>query len=334
MSQLKRSLLLALVITAVACQVAEAGPIHDIVSQVSLASYQNYLDNCLYTRLGDNRQSITGAHHDLARDFIRTEFVGFGLTTSLDAFQDGVNVVGVHVGTVTPNRIYIIGAHYDSISSSDPGSGANAGAPGADDNASGVAGILEAARVISQYQLEATVMFIAFDREEQVMLGSTHYATAHAGDDIRGMLSLDMIAYSGSNPDKVLLHPGPGSVATRDALADALWEYAGISTPTQGQFNWSDHAPFGSFGEGSCLVIEHDFSSNPHYHRWSDSVDTVGYIDYAYATSITKGVVGYVLDNAILVIPEPGTASLAIAGTLGLFILLGRRTRRGEPAPG
>ncbi|MDY0168682.1 MAG: M20/M25/M40 family metallo-hydrolase [Thermoguttaceae bacterium] len=339
MLRLNRPLLLALVIAVVACRAAVAGMVHDIVGQVSLASYRDYLDNCLYTRIGNDRRAgdVLGAHHNLARDFVQNEFVSFGLTTSLDFFVNaangatGANVVGVHVGTVMPDNIYIVGAHYDSTNSRGSGSGANEGAPGADDNASGVAGVLEAARVISQYQLQSTVIFIAFDHEEQGMVGSAHYANEHSGDNIRGMVSLDMIGYSGNNPDKVRLHPGSASLTTtRDELADALWEYGGITAPLRGEFNWSDHAPFGSFGEGSCLVIEYDFSTNPHYHMWSDSVDTVGYIDYEYATAITKGTVGYLLDNAVLVIPEPGTALLAIGGTMGLFFAFGRRANRGS----
>ena len=339
MLRLNRPILLALVIALVACRAAVADMVHDIVGQVSLASYRNYLDNRLYTRIGDDRRAgdVLGEHHDLARDFVQDEFVSFGLTTSLDLFVNaangatGANVVGVHFGTVTPDNIYIVGAHYDSINSRGVGSGANEGAPGADDNASGVAGVLEAARVISHYQLESTVIFIAFDHEEQGMVGSAHYAGEHSSNNIQGMISLDMIAYSGNNSDKVRLHPGSASLTTTgEKLADALLEYGQITALLKGEFNWSDHAPFGSFGEGSCLVIEHDFSENPNYHKWSDSVDTVDYIDYEYATSITKGVVGYLLDNAVLVIPEPGTALLAIAGTMGLFFVFGRRASRGS----
>ena len=90
------------------------------------------------------------------------------------------------------------------------------------------------------------------------------------------------------------------------------------------EYDYSDHAPFENFGEGSCLLIEYAFS--PYYHTWSDSVDTPSYIDYEYATNMTQGVVGYLLDNAgLLLIPEPASAILLIGCTLGLFIVIGRR---------
>ena len=159
----------------------------DIVNEVSVQSYTDFMQNSLYTHTGDDRGF--GAEHDLARTNIVDAFTSYGLSTSLEGFayssQTYYNVVGVLPGTTRPNDIYIIGAHFDSVSN-----------PGADDNASGTAGVLEAARVLTQYNFEATLVFIAFDREEQGLVGSNAYATSHSGDNILGMISLDMIAYN------------------------------------------------------------------------------------------------------------------------------------------
>ena len=105
----------------------------EMVNQVSVTSYRQYLDNELYTHTGDNRGN--GLAHDLARDNIFDLFTGFGLDTRLDAFtyQSATyyNVIGMSLGTLRPDDIYLVGAHFDSFDN-----------PGADDNASGVAGVL------------------------------------------------------------------------------------------------------------------------------------------------------------------------------------------------
>jgi Zn-dependent M28 family amino/carboxypeptidase len=303
-----------------------AAAIHDIVGQVSQSSYTNYLDNWLYTHDGDNR-GPSGYEHNLARDNILTAFSSFGLTASLDPFTYGAttyhNVVGVHTGAARPEEIYIVGAHYDSV-----------GNPGADDNGSGVAGVMEAARVLSQYAFESTLVFIAFDMEERGLLGSQAYAAAHAADDIRGMISLDMIAYNpaGPNQDKAHIYyyadgsPIPQLTAE---LADAMAEYgeglSAIIDPLASRS--SDHVPFTDHGFEAALLIEYNVWSNPHYHRPTDSVDTANYIDYEYATRMTRGTVGY-LATAAAQVPEPGTLTLLASGVVALAIVLLRRRCR------
>ena len=138
------------------CQGVQAQGISQIVDQVSQSSYTHYLDDLLYTHDGDNR-GVLGAEHDPARTNIFNQFDSFGLNPYLDPFQYNsstyYNVVATRPGTTRPEDIYILGAHFDSVNN-----------PGADDNGSGTAGILGAARVLSQYEFEATVVFIAFDR--------------------------------------------------------------------------------------------------------------------------------------------------------------------------
>jgi Zn-dependent M28 family amino/carboxypeptidase len=292
---------------------AYAVVVQDVVNQVSQATYTDYLNNHLYTYAGNNRGD--GTQHDLARTEIYNAFSSFGLTTTLDPFSfDSAtynNVVGVLPGTGHPEQIYIVGAHYDSVNN-----------PGADDNASGVAGVLEAARVLSKYKLDATVVFIAFDREEQGLIGSFHYAAEHSTDNILGMISVDMIAYNpaGALHDQAYLSSAnPGSpIVTK--LGNALTQYSGISgTPTTDYYGSSDHYPFYYQGFESTLLIERDVSNNPYYHSASDNVDMAGYIDYAYATNMTRGVVGYLATEAV-VVPEPSTIILLGIGCLCVML--------------
>ncbi len=271
--------------------VAQADDIDDLVSNISRASLQDYLDNHLYTHDGDDRHYSSGPEHDLAQANIFDHFVAEGLDTYLDPFQYSsgtyYNVVGIHEGTTTPEQIYIIGAHYDSV-----------GNPGADDDASGVAGVMEAARVLSDYAFDSTIIFIAFDVEERGMIGSDAYATKHANDDIRGMIEMDMIAFNLNQQNSGSIYGRDASSPIKSALADALQKYGGLSIDMHGYMDRSDHAPFEWQGFEACLLIEYDFGNNPHYHRQSDSVDTPNYIDYEYATKMAKAVTGCIAEGA------------------------------------
>jgi hypothetical protein len=297
------------------CSVQAAPSVSDVVSAVNQTTYRNYLDNMLYTHTGDNRGS--GPAHDLARDNIYSEFNSFGLTASYCPFLysgvSGTNVIGIHQGKVRPQDIFIIGSHYDSVNN-----------PGADDNGSGTAGVLEAARVLSAYDFEATLVFVAFDREENGLFGSKVYAQQHATDNIMGMVSLDMIAYNnGSNTASI--YGRDSSNPFKNSLASAVSTYGnGISAVINGALDASDHAPFEAQGFQAALLIEYGAGNNPYYHTLNDNIDMPNYIDYSYATNLVGATVGFFATNAVL-IPEP--ASAAIMTLAGLFIVLKQKKR-------
>lgn len=310
-----------LVSLSVSCASVVLGQsVRSLVDLVDQASYRNYLDNRLYTRMGHNRGN--GAQHDLARDFIKSEFESFGLQTTLDPFtysgRTYHNVVAFKPGYKRPNQYYVVGAHFDSANN-----------PGADDNASGTAGVLEMARVMSRFRFEASVYFIAFDREEQGLIGSNDFATKNRTKDIRGMVSLDMIAYNAGGANQASIYGRTQSNGVKSGLAGALQRYGNIASTLSGQLDASDHAPFEWQGFAAALLIERNYNGNPHYHRSTDSVDTPNYIDYAYATNMTRGALGFFATEARLlptpyateyeVVPEPGTlVVLAIGAALAI----------------
>ncbi|MFQ5494935.1 MAG: M28 family peptidase [Phycisphaerae bacterium] len=255
---------------------------------VRQAAYRHVLDDLLYTRAGDNRGF--GPEHDLAQANIVAAMSGYGLTVTLEPVAFGsdtyFNVVGTKWGSTDPSVEYIVGAHYDSV-----------GNPGADDNASGVALVLEAARVLSAYDSAYTIRFIAFDREEQGLVGSQAYVNAHWNDDIRGMISTDMVAYNTGGKNEVDIFGQSSSSAHSFAVGQAVTEYGDGLTPiTRGPSNASDHAPFEWAGIPACLLIES--WGNPNYHTPADSVDTPDYIDYAFATRVARSTVGFLVDHA------------------------------------
>ncbi|NSW55652.1 MAG: M28 family peptidase [Armatimonadetes bacterium] len=316
--------LLTLVVTPCA-----ALSISQVVDEISLTSYTAYLagDDFLYTHLGDSR-GLGKPQHDLARDNIYNEFASFGLTTELDSFHwynsgntyyDGVNVVGVLPGLKRPNDLYIIGAHYDSVSV----------APGADDNGSGVAAVLECARVLSQYSFDATLVFIAFDCEEVGLVGSRWWVHDNPGANVLGMLSLDMIAFNYTDDpntkDRVfVLGPSTGGYAAlKQAFADAVNQYGNGVIPVQyTAVSNSDHYPFQQAGYASALVIERGYSYNTNYHKSTDAVESElygrPYIDTWFAHGITRATAGWLATEANLNVPEPGTVALVLLG-LGLL---------------
>ncbi len=291
----RSSLWLQLVIAAfvlVFARPAVASDPGDIaVAQVSLTSYRHYLDDMLYTRTGDDRGY--GPEHDLARDNIATIMTDLGLDVTLEPFIYSstmfFNVVGTKWGTTTPGQEYVIGAHYDSVSN-----------PGADDNASGVALVLEAARVLSNYDSQSTIRFIAFDREENGLIGSWNYVNDHWADNILGMISADMVSWNNGN-NTVDIYGAAPSTPHKDALAAAVTAYGGGVTPHVGGYSGgSDHVYFESFGFQACLLIEQ--WGNPNYHTSMDTVDTPDYIDYNYAVNNTRSVVGFLVDNAGVIV--------------------------------
>ena len=291
-NQLARKWFVRVLSASLALAFASLAPATDegmaAADEVDQAIYYDLMDNWLYTHAGDDRGS--GPEHDLARDNIAFLMESYGLTVTLEPFTYSGstyhNVVGEKLGTVYPDQIYIIGAHFDSVNN-----------PGADDNASGTATVLECARIISQYDCEYTVRFIAFDREEQGLVGSYAYVSAHSGDDILGMISADMVAYD-TGTDHVSIYGRSASNPIKLLLGAAIEEYGGMTWTDYGQLDASDHAPFEGAGYQACLLIEGEVWSNPFYHTQQDNMDNPDNINWDYAYKMTRTAVGWMVDQA------------------------------------
>lgn len=103
------------------------------------------------------------------------------------------NVVAIQRGTEHPNRYFLMGGHLDSRVSDIMDS--TSAAPGANDDASGVAGTIEAARVLSQHSFESSIVYVGYTGEEQGLFGSTHTAEVAVEEEwnLAGVLNNDMI---------------------------------------------------------------------------------------------------------------------------------------------
>ena len=295
---LRHAFLMAISAAVATAGRAAASPMGQIAAaRVSQDNYRYYLDDMLYTHYGDQR-GPQGPERALARDNICAILSSFELEVEVDPFEyDGAtyhNVVATKLGTTHPTQEFIIGAHYDSTAFEDP----LGGSPGADDNASGVALVLEAARILSEYPSERTIRFIAFDLEEGPGAGSHHYVAQHIDDDIVGMINADMVSYYSGDWSVQLQAFNSDSDPLADSIGAAVTTYGAGLAWTLEYAGLSDHAAFGQAGFQACMLIEVGYWGNPYFHTLLDSVDTPDYIDYGYATQITRVAVGYLVDQA------------------------------------
>lgn len=212
-----------------------------------------------------------------ARDWLVAQFGALpDLTVTTEQFTVGPttawNVVAMRTGTTSPDDWYVIGGHYDSTSEN-----TSLAAPGAEDNASGCAGVLEMARVLTETPTAATLMFTCFAGEEQGLYGSEAQVSnlAATGDDakVRAMLNMDMIAYTSDADLDVLLESEEFVAGLVGTFEDAAAEFTDLRTVTS-FFAWgSDHVPYLDHGLEAVLAIENDYGSYPHYHRTTDTPD-------------------------------------------------------------
>ncbi|MCB1050103.1 MAG: M28 family peptidase [Acidobacteria bacterium] len=230
------------------------------------------------TLAGWNRWSFHAQNLE-ARDWLVSQFQAMpGLAVSTPSFQiggtTGYNVVAVLNGTIRPDDWYIVGAHYDSTSQS-----ASTAAPGAEDNASGTAAVLEMARIFSENRPEATVIFVCYSGEEQGLYGSLAQASQIVADGnkskVKGVMIMDMIAYTGDADLDCLLET---SVSNEFMIADftqAAQAYTSLRIVTSLNPFGSDHMPFINRSMPALLTIENDYETYPSYHRTTDTIDKI-----------------------------------------------------------
>lgn len=278
--------------------VNDVASIAALVDQVSLARYTVNLRDRLFTHLGNNRGLRNGVPSSqllAVRDLLIQHFAACEFTVTTETFAGNggtrTNVIATKLGTVRPDELVIVGAHYDSV-----------GNPGANDNGSGTAAIMEVAQVLGARAFEATLRVIAFDDEEGGLVGSSAYVAAHPNDTIRCMLNVDTIAQDGG--DHKLSIDSSGHLAMENQVAAVMGRYGeGIVTVVRQTGDMSDHLSFESGGFTACEVYNNDWwvYGDPYNHGAGDSVDTAGYINYAFATKVTRGVVGFLAEQAVLI---------------------------------
>lgn len=258
---------------------------------------------------------------DAARRYIEQTWQQQGYTVSAQEYRVGelpcANLEVTRPGTRHPEQILLVGAHYDTV----------LGSPGANDNGSGVAALLELSRLLGKVAPEITIRFVAFTNEEAPFFftnrqGSRRYAkrARKNGDDIRLMIALETIGCYASAPGSQqypplfrLFYPDRGdfialvsnlrSRRVMRRLAKAFRSVSDFPLEHVATFSavpgvaWSDHLSFWHHGYRALMVTDTAFYRYPHYHSPEDTPDK---LDYAGLAQVTEGLAG-----AIALIAKP-----------------------------
>lgn len=223
--------------------------------------------------------------NELAAQYILERFLSYGLDTSTFQFSStGKNVIGKKLGVKYPNQIYIIGAHYDSYPW-------EVFAPGADDNATGVAGVLEAAKQLMNYDSKYTLLFVGWDEEERGLYGSHAYAdTAFMhGDSIKGVINIDMLGYDPNNQRNIVIYTDANSLSLANIMYSTDRIYVLDMNPTiniNPAAGASDHYSFWQTGYKAVWPFENPV--NPYVNNPADSIEL---LNMKYFTRMVKGAV-------------------------------------------
>ena len=274
--------------------------VDEIVGAIREDSIQSYISHME----SYGTRYMTSPEYDACADWADTWIESYGVECELQTFYysgDSMsNVVAEITGTESPGNIYIICGHLDSYCSN-PST-----APGADDNASGSAAVLEAVRVMSPYAYNNTVRFVLFAAEEAWMVGSEYYVQQAylQGDNILGAVNLDMVLYAPYSSDSVFIPYDGQSEELALAAGDMFAEYAPSIHPriTYDPGAPSDQASFWQYGYRAIEVAEASAEEiwsgyNPYYHQPSDLL--ANYMSsFPYGTDMIRASIGLIANLA------------------------------------
>jgi leucyl aminopeptidase len=244
-------------------QVQEAG-IRDTIEHLSTAWPNRY---------------YASSHGQAAAEWIRDTWLSLAngrsdvsaeLFTGCGNCSTQPSVILTVQGTELPDEIVVLGGHLDSISSS--GSGDGMDAPGADDDASGIATLTEVIRIAlaSGWQPKRTVKFMGYAAEEVGLRGSNAIAQSFQdeGENVVGVLQLDMTNYAVGASDDMQLITDNSNAGLQQYVRDVFDEYLAPLGLTRGTYTCgygcSDHASWTSAGYPAAMMFEAGFNNDIH----------------------------------------------------------------------
>ena len=230
------------------------------------------------------KDSITSRYADSpdinkASQFIKQRFQLYGLNPLEQGYHtngyNGKNIYAIQPSSQGSKKCYIICAHYDDL----PVGKKNYGV---DDNASGVSGVLEAARLLGKLSLPFTIYYILFDHEEQGLIGSDYFCTLFdiGLNQVSAVLNLDMISYDGNNDSvsNIHLRNNAGDILIANSINYINITYQiglHINQITPPSFQ-SDHSSFWNNFMPAVFITEDDKNDmNPGYHTLNDRMNLV-----------------------------------------------------------
>ena len=266
-------------------------------------------------RIGE-RNSIHHDALDAAADYVERELKALGYEPAVQRWTDADgmpfrNIEVTVTGRGQPSEVVVVGAHYDT----------NRGTPGADDNASGVAALIELARLLRNDTPQRTIRFVAFANEEVPFFGTANQGArryvgllAERGDRVHSMLSIETIGYYATGPG-TQRYPTPlnwfypdtgnfigfvGNLQSRELVHEAIGAFRKQTPfPAQGAaapasipgVGWSDHEAFWAAGYQAVMITDTAPFRNPYYHTRGDTPD---HVDYERMTHVVDGLAAVV----------------------------------------
>jgi hypothetical protein len=213
-----------------------------------------------------------------AREYLRSTYRSFGLQSDFQPFtaSQGVNRPGIETanviatvrGTENPELVYVVASHFDS----------RAEGPGADDNTSGTAALLEAARVLATRPQPATIMFVSFTGEESGLLGSREFVRQSKAQGLKlvGALNNDMVGWANDQRlDNTIRFSNAG---IRDIQHSAALRFTKLITYDAFYYKSTDAAAFyDGYGDIVGGIGSYPVLGNPHYHQVHDVLETINH---------------------------------------------------------
>ena len=226
---------------------------------------------------------ITKPGNKLASAFLLETYRSFGYDAVLQWFDqrtalDGrtANVVATLKGTVNPELIYVVSSHYDSV----------AIGPGADDDSTGTAALLETARIMAAHPQPATIVFASFTGEEAGLLGSREFVRRAVADKLQvvGALNNDMVGWANDyRLDNTIRYSNPG---IRDVQHAAAMQFSNLITYDALYYKSTDAAAYyEAYGDIVGGIGSYPVLGNPHYHQSHDLLET---INHQLVTEVAK----------------------------------------------
>lgn len=220
--------------------------------------------------------------NNLAADYLKQRCEQYGYQAEDIPFSaTGRNIVMYKRGTLQPKTAFLLSAHYDCVGN------INEPFEGADDNGSGVATLLEAARVLQYTNFPYTIVLAFWDEEEIGLLGSEAFAPDGPLGfwDVKGVINMDMVAYDGNKDSLAMIHTFPvgNSVPLATRLVELNKLYGiGLKTMIKNPGETStDHQSFWLTGATAIgLTEDYDADFNPHWHQLSDRIENLNIAYY------------------------------------------------------
>lgn len=252
-----------------------------LTTMVGFVTRYSYTDGCI--------QSVNWAE---------SEFQSWGYTTEQFPHTSGMapNVIAWKYGSETPDNIWVIGGHLDSISNNNPSNFA----PGADDNGTGSALTMCCANLVQDLNFADTIVFALWTGEEQGLYGSDAWAEWASGQslNILGYYNFDMIGWVEPSPEDLDVLVNSASQSFGQDFVDIADMYTNMLHDLQVEnVTASDHYSFWQEGYTAFCAIEDYWPTYPYYHTDNDTVDKV---DFPFFSEVTKAMVANICTAAQL----------------------------------